>query len=80
MPQFIEKKCIECGKKFIADVRPHNKRCSRKCLYLSKSYKKLRSEIGKTFIGDKNPNWKGGVKRHHTGTDYNQRRMFQLLF
>jgi hypothetical protein len=62
MPQFIEKKCIECGKKFMGDIRPHNKRCSRECLYKSKSYRKLRSKIAKklNYNGNRNPNWKGG--------------------
>ena len=56
----VIKICLECGKKFLADPRPHHKRCSKRCMLNSKSWRKARSENAKKYIGEKNPNWKGG--------------------
>jgi hypothetical protein len=60
MPKIILKRCIECGKRFWGDSRPHHKRCSIKCRNKSKSWRKFRSLNAKKYIGKDNPNWKGG--------------------
>jgi hypothetical protein len=64
MPHIIKKICIDCGKEFWGDARPHNKRCSNKCRWKSKYYRKLMSEIARKKVGEKSPRWKGGRKKY----------------
>ena len=56
----IDRKCIVCGKEFKvypsrARDKDRGKYCSRDC---------FKSEQGKRFTMEGNPNWKGGRKKH----------------
>lgn len=70
MPKIIRKRCLECGKFFRGDYRPHHKRCSKSCYGKSKAFKKSRKKLWERYKGDGNPNWKGG--KIGTGKGYIQ--------